>query len=163
MGKKEVESNNNDKSFFFRYTFCWYPIYHNISFTKVSLIQLKTKFKRKLEGNLVGERNTSAPTIKQIPWHPSTSESLESLKNSNILVTPLQGVQLPQAKAPNPHGTLRADIPQSDPGRHHCSLSTRIKDDEMKWKKSFCLQAQCSMAEWNKHCNRTCEGIREVS
>ena len=102
-------------------------------------------------------------TIKQIPWHPSTSESLESLKNSNILVTPLQGVQLPQAKAPNPHGTLRADIPQSDPGKYHCSLSTRIKDDGMKWQKSFCLQAQCSVAEWNKHCNGTWEGIREVN
>lgn len=62
MGKREVESKNNDTSFFYIYTFCWYPIYHNISFTKVSLIQLKTKFKRKLEGNLAGEIHTSAHT-----------------------------------------------------------------------------------------------------
>lgn len=38
------------------------------SFTKVSLAQLQSKFKRKqLDGNLAGERNTSAHYIKQVP------------------------------------------------------------------------------------------------
>lgn len=70
------------------------------SFTKVSLAQLQSKFKRKqLDGNLAGEINTSAHSIKQVPWHSFTSESLQ-LTNPNSVFTPLQGTQLPQVKSP---------------------------------------------------------------
>lgn len=101
-----------------------------VSFTKVSLAQLKTnKFKiKQCEGNFARQRNASAHSIKQIPYHASTSESL-GLTNRPPLHSPQGHPAAPGHRSLFPE-VLWAQNFLSDLGKHRFTLDWKDSGTE---------------------------------